>query len=115
MKNTVKSYIDRQINKENVWGGSCYGMSNVVSLIKAGYLTLSKWTKNDETAHDLKYPNKSDDVENLINFYHLSQYLPDIQDVYNTFSKSENQDKERDNLRKIVTDASKVKNGGLPV
>ncbi|MDE6673058.1 MAG: hypothetical protein K2K16_12830 [Ruminococcus sp.] len=115
MKNTVKSYIDRQINKANVWGGSCYGMSNVVSLIKAGYLTPSKWTKNSETAHDLKYPNKSDDVENLINFYHLSQYLPDIQDVYNTFSKSENQDKERDNLRKIVTDASKVKNGGLPV
>lgn len=108
-------------NRQAGWGGSCYGMSSVVSLMKAGYLTPSYWQAGAAVAHDLKKPKDSDNVENLINFYHLSQYLPDVLDVKDNFLEihetSSNPYETDDSvvLEQMIDEAKKVKEGGLPV
>ena len=52
------------------WGGSCYGMSSLVTLAKNGLdIPYSEYTKNAECLFDLKSPDKSDDLESLINYY----------------------------------------------
>lgn len=98
--------------REGKWGGSCYGMSSVVSLMRAGYLTPSKWKEGATIAHDLSYPKESENTENLINFYNLSQLLPDIVDLRDNYKKTS---KESDILKQLVLEAQKVKQGGLPV
>lgn len=103
---TVKQDIENYAN--NGWGGSCYGMSVVVSLIKAGYLNPSFYTENATTAHGLKRPVESNSVMNLINFYHLSQFLPDVSEQL--FSN----DTQTNLLQKLVEETDKVKTGGLP-
>lgn len=109
MEPTVIEYIGNQRNED--WGGSCYGMSVVVSLMKDGQLTPNYWQKRAKVAHDLKAPKNSATVRNLINYYHLSQFLPDAVDLDFTYIKMP----EREILKQIVTDCQKVQNGGLPV
>jgi len=106
MNPTVKKYIEKQKNK--TWAGSCYGMSCVVALMKYGQLTPSFWNEKAVTAHDLPVPVNNSKIESLINFYHLSQYLPDIQD----YSLSSN---ESENLKLLVQEVSKTKEGGIPL
>lgn len=80
MSNTVwKNMYDYQ---NSTWGGSCYGMSTVVSLMKAGYLTPDKWTNSATNAHGLDKPKDNHMTMSLINFYQTSFQLPDLQDIY---------------------------------
>lgn len=112
MEPTVIEYIGKKRNNiEKGWGGSCYGMSVVVSLMKDGQLTPSYWQKRAKVAHDLKAPKNSATVRNLINYYQLSQHLPDAVDLTGTYIKMP----EREILKQIVVDCQKVQNGGLPV
>lgn len=109
MEPTVIEYIGKQREKE--WGGSCYGMSVVVSLMKDGQLTPNYWQKRAKVAHDLKKPVKSKAIQNLINYYHLSQFLPDAVDLDRTYLQMP----QKEILKQIVKDCQKVQNGGLPV
>lgn len=118
MSKNVKDVIRKRM--QSIWGGSCYGMSNVVALIKAGSLTPDKWQDGISKTHDLNKPNTDTNIENLINFYHLSFSLPDIMDIGDNFHETTKKiddfvydDSEW--LKQIVDEANKVKDGGLPV
>ncbi len=117
MSNTVYNYLQKQ--RTNEWDGSCYGMSDVVSLMRTGYLHPSYWESNVSMTHSLSDPNKSENVESLISFYHLSQYLPDIQDIESNYDAIWESDtlKSDDSsvLKNVVSEAQRVKNGGMPV
>ena len=109
MDQIVCEYMEQKRNAE--WGGSCYGMSAVASLMKDGRLRPSAWQESARNAHDLKKPVKSDSVENLVNFYQLSQNLPDIQDIRRqNFLLDESV-----LLKQLVEETQKVKMGGLPI
>ncbi len=111
MSNTVWTQLN---NKRNAtWGGSCYGMSCVVSLTKNGNLTPSNYKSRAKVAHDLNKPVDNKKVENLVNFYQLMCQLPDWQDIIKTFSNSSVE--ESTVLRDLVSEVRKVQNGGLPV
>lgn len=111
MSNTVWSYLYDM--RHSHWDGSCYGMSAAASLFKTGKLTPSFYTKNAKVANDLDAPAYSTDVKNLINFYQLLSGLPDIQNYYDTyFLNGKNRTAQ---LKKMVTEAQKVKTGGMPV
>ena len=58
---------------EDDWGGSCFGMSCVLSLVKAGRLNTYFFQDNAYELYDLKYPKDSKTIFNLINYYHLMQ------------------------------------------
>ncbi len=116
MSNTVFSNITKEMFSDSGWGGSCYGMSAVVSLMKAGYLTPSYWQDNASVAHDLHKPKDDENIENLINFYHLSQYLPDIKDSWNNAYTIAVSKGDFSLINKsLIDEAKKVKYGGLPV
>ena len=69
----------QQEQAHSPWGGSCYGMTDVAALICAGDLSPSFWQSDAENAYDLQAPIKNSNIENLINFYQLTQFYPDIE------------------------------------
>lgn len=81
-KRTDYTKIAKDI-RENEWGGSCDGMSNVMALVQQDLLDLSAW-KNALTDNsnaicaDVKFPRDSKDEfgsRDLINYYQLLQNL----------------------------------------
>ncbi|MDR3238757.1 MAG: InlB B-repeat-containing protein [Clostridiales bacterium] len=66
----IRSYISSS------WGGSCFGMSAVASLTKAGILTPGFFQTNATRLYDLKKPAESQNICNLINFYQLVCLTP---------------------------------------
>jgi len=58
------------------WGGSCFGMSAVLSLSKSGDITPSFFQPGATTAYDLAFPKDSEVVTNLVNYYQLMQCTP---------------------------------------
>lgn len=70
MSAQVKNFIKRQ--QKSYWSGSCFGMSSVVWL---NYLAPERLDLS-ASIHDLKSPRNDVETENLINYYHLMQYLP---------------------------------------
>lgn len=112
MEPTVIEYIGNQRNED--WGGSCYGMSVVASLMKDGQLTPSYWQKRAKVTHDLKAPKNSATVRNLINYYQLSWSLPDSIDMCDN-DNAINAVSQTVLLKKFISDCERVQNGGLPV
>jgi hypothetical protein len=55
------------------WGGSCFGMSAVAVLIKAGYLDPDFFQATADETYYLTNPNYSYTTESLINYYHIMQ------------------------------------------
>lgn len=120
MSNTVVETLKEKKEPKDGWGGSCRGMSTVVSLMKAGYLTPSYWQKEAKTTHDLKNPTENSKVMDLINFYQLQQYLPDAQKERQDYERlyKYTGDTHADDsrfLKQLVDETKKVKSGGLPV
>ena len=60
------------------WNGSCQGMVSVMALDKMNAINLSSWDKTADTSYNLTKPKCSTDefgTQDLINYYHLLQYL----------------------------------------
>ena|GEM_PF-1950241 len=72
-----KSYLIEEINEK--WGGSCFGMSAVLSLTMAGRLTPGFFQSNASNLYDFSYPRDSNTIMNLINYYQLIFCTPEFQ------------------------------------
>ncbi len=68
--------------KNEEWGGSCYGMSALAVLAKAGYLPYSSYTYGADCLHQMDSPDKNERVESLINYYFLLQMKKCIQQEF---------------------------------
>lgn len=107
--NIVKAYVKKK--QKNEWGGSCFGMSTVVSLVKGGYLSLSDLGLNSDITK-LALPKNNSKVEDLVNFYFLQQFLPNYQnEAANLIDTVGNTTA----LEEFVQETKKVAQGGLPV
>jgi len=93
--------------KNEIWQGSCFGMSSVVSLVAAGEIPIEKYdaqVKFTNSLSDLRLTKNSEgdkdvgNVESLINYYQLAQFLPGIDRIVKDFSIPS----ESDNLKAIV-------------
>ena len=74
---SLQKYITQKRFAE--WNGSCHGMSVVALLhyMSPESLPLTELGfAEDMQMYDLPYPKNNEDVESLINYYLLSQYLP---------------------------------------
>lgn len=56
------------------WDGSCYGLSCLEILVKAGKLSTKDICGDADTLYKLPVPKSNEEVESVINFYHLQQY-----------------------------------------
>ena len=71
--NTVVELWDEIMARK--WEGSCFGMAAVLALVRAGELDVEFFQSDAENLHDLDNPNSNATVFNLVNFYHLMQYI----------------------------------------
>ena len=93
----TKKYITS--NRFAEWGGSCRGMSTVVMLHYSypDRIKLSNLPSvATDTVYELSSPKENSDVQDLINYYQLAQYLPTYQlkkaktrtDSFNNFEET---------------------------
>jgi uncharacterized repeat protein (TIGR02543 family) len=74
MPTTWKQYLIDAMNTR--WTGSCFGMSAVLSLARAGALEPSFFQPGARNLNQLAAPKNSATVTNLVNYYHLLQSTP---------------------------------------
>lgn len=104
------------INKKRYreWGGSCFGLSSAVVLSKAGKVNIQNFPEGDTTYYTLKTafttkntdPTQPGNIESLINFLHLRQYIGDIHDLIFGYKDEE----ETTNARNMI-DKMKASDG----
>lgn len=93
----TKKYITS--NRFAEWGGSCQGMSTVVMLHYSypDRIKLSNLPSvATDTVYELSSPKENSDVQDLVNYYQLAQYLPTYQlkkaktqtDSFNNFEET---------------------------
>lgn len=81
------------------WGGSCYGMAAVYGLSHLEELSASTFVPGAQGLRDLPYPVDSEAVNDLINFYYLSQVVYPIGNYRNDYDPTN----ESVNLRSLVS------------
>lgn len=65
----------------DTWGGSCFGMSAALALIRAGDLDVAFFQDDARCTYDLDKPADNSTIFNLINYYHLMQNTSRTQDA----------------------------------
>lgn len=79
MSNRVQAVIRQEMEKE--WIGSCHGMSSIFLLNKFNKFNPSDWQADAKLLRDMQIPKNNVGVNNIIQFYQLMQYLPDIYEI----------------------------------
>ena len=75
-------YIEQKVCSGEAWGGSCYGMvvAAAIHYMEPSRLPFSQLTStglNDSSSnYELPAPVNNQDVENLVNYYWATQFLP---------------------------------------
>ena len=72
--NSSRQQVINLIN--STWGGSCFGMSSVLALVKAGELSPGFFQTGATNTFGFKYPKDSQVVTNLVNYYQVMQVTP---------------------------------------
>lgn len=93
---------------EYSWGGSCFGMSCVLALLKAGKLDVEFFQPNAKNIYELTRPRDSKTIFNLVNYYHIMQLTPKT----NRKRCDYDEDIETSNNRRLV---ERLQNSSHPV
>lgn len=120
--NDYSSVVNDLLNERNsAWGGSCFGMSSAMILSKLGNINIQNfdsYNPNVSNFSDLNKPKNDSHVRDLINYYHLSQYIPAISDkIVNAVNPKLTGDTEQISqsvMGSIVQKAKAVASGGMP-
>lgn len=84
-------YLIIKIGAWKKWNGSCSGMTSVMALANSSKMNLNVWNNAAKNCHELLAPKDSTELfgtQDMINYYHLLQYLDDypIKASYKDFS-----------------------------
>ncbi len=105
--NTEKEIIDH-FKDDRYWSGSCYGMSVVAILSKAGIIDPNDVQGGKDSLYSITKSN-NDRVESFINFYHLQQHLTPAMNDCNIFATKNTADQLRTIEEKVgMISATKV-------
>ena len=63
---------------DEAWAGSCHGISSTIILSKVGNIDINKFEPGTINYFGLSEPYDNQAVKHMINYYQLSQYLPQI-------------------------------------
>lgn len=103
--------IESKITGGQRWDGSCYGMSAVEILTKAGLLDVTTIDKDSSKLYDWAPAKDDANVEAIINYYHMLQYSNAFAAKANVFSKMTN----RKQVDALIKQVLEVQDGGAPV
>lgn len=69
--------VIKDYNEKKKWGGSCFGMSAVMVLMKAEYLSPNRFSNKQTLVYGMNSPAVNDntgyDTESLVNYYQIMQ------------------------------------------
>lgn len=91
--------------------GHCYGMSVVQILVKSGVLNVTDIDSDAETLYDVNSPYHNENVNNILNYYHLLQCTRAIEKQKQKYLYKTNQSK----VTELMELADEAQNGGCPV
>ncbi len=83
---------------DDMFGGSCYGMSSTALLAKEGLLPYSQYKSGATELNDLSYPKADSKVSSLVTYYQMLQVKDVIQQQYRTVKYRSN----KTNIENII-------------
>ncbi|MGN0632140.1 MAG: leucine-rich repeat protein, partial [Ruminococcus sp.] len=89
--------------KNSSWRGSCYGMSSLIMISKAGLLPYSDYTSGADCLYKMQNPDENLEIESLINYYQLLQAKDVIMHQYRTVPLKSHETNIKDILSKLDT------------
>ena len=84
---------------DDVWGGSCYGMSATTFLSEKGILPYSQYKSGASKLNDLNIPKDDINVMSLINYYQMLQVKDSVQQQYYSAMRKSN----KENIQNIIS------------
>ena len=84
---------------DDVWGGSCYGMSATTFLSEKEILPYSQYKSGASKLNDLNIPKDDINVMSLINYYQMLQVKDSVQQQYYSAKKKSN----KENIQNIIS------------
>lgn len=110
--NDIKAKVLDKMN--GTWSGSCFGISTTMGLLKTGAVDIKNVDPTASNYSDLD-PIKNDTAKDMIQYYHLSQFLPNVMSEKITFNESGSRDKLETTLENIVEKSKAIKEGDKPL
>ena len=83
---------------DDIWGGSCYGMSSTTLLAKNGLLPYSSYKSGAAKLNELSSPKNNTNVSSLVTYYQMLQVKDIIQNQYRTVPYKSNET----NIKKLI-------------
>jgi len=83
---------------DDIWGGSCYGMSSTTLLAKNGLLPYSSYKSGAAKLNELSSPKNNTNVSSLVTYYQMLQIKDVIQNQYRTVPYKSNET----NIKKLI-------------
>lgn len=83
---SYQAYIDQMNNR--TWQGSCFGMSAVYCMARSGGIDLSVFQPDAEHLRDLAAPNRTQGVQDLVNYYMMTQCTREVSDYTRRYSST---------------------------
>ena len=103
--------ISFKVTDKAKWNGSCFGMAAVEILAKLGYISANNIDSFASALYDWKAPNIDENVESVINYYHMLQYSNVFTNAVKKYRRMTNQAQ----IQNLIELATAVENGGNPV
>lgn len=71
---SIKNRTQIKPGENGKWSGSCYGLACMEILVKSGKISPGSIHDGAESLYQIPIPKDNEEVESLINFYHLQQF-----------------------------------------
>lgn len=71
---SIKNRTQIKSGEKDKWSGSCYGLACLEILVKSGKISPESVYSEAESLYQIPVPKENEEVESLINFYHLQQF-----------------------------------------
>lgn len=71
---SIKNRTQIKSGEKDKWSGSCYGLACLEILVKSGKISPQSVYDGAESLYQIPTPKENEEVESLINFYHLQQF-----------------------------------------
>lgn len=111
----IKNRTQIKNGESHKWHGSCYGLACLEILVKSGKVSPKSIYNEAESLYQLPIPKDNEEVESIINFYHLQQFTDYGTQKLNLMAQTKSDDIRFNNVIDSAEKAQKDKTPALLV
>lgn len=108
---SIKNRTQIKAGENNKWTGSCYGLACMEILVKTGKLLPGSIYNGAESLYQIPVPKENEEVEALINYYHLQQFTDYSEKKLNSIASVTSDDKK---VNMVIAAAEKAQKDKTP-